>query len=448
MEEKETNVTEIKRKLRFITGVLLILFAAFYNAPEERIYYTDIAITLFALHFRYLWILSLLTIGIIFIAKKSLSEKTNRVVTYILSLRIIAKLTIFVAFERYADSPSSLGATATIISILHILSLAALCGCLVSKKDDCIKLFGKILFAISVLFLILNTIGLYQLLYKETNYGGLTFFYHITGHAALLFPAALCCLGAYYSGITETTNQKTIVSFGTCGLGTFAAGIIISLIIIIVSYCIWGGVYYFGYWYGILLWSIAIILKVIGLALSPFIIVYLCNLKQIKAAERESESSGYISMGKHVLLLLFTFGIWQIIWIYKTTKILNESKDFEEQNPTAKTLLCLFVPFYSIYWFYKQGQRADALSRSRNLRANDCATTCLVLGIFFPFIACIILQNSVNVIFSQAHKAACGQSEVRRQPTAEDLHELKKLLDDGIITEEEFQAKKEEFLGK
>ena len=162
MEEKETNVTEIKRKLRFITGVLLILFAAFYIAPEERIYYTDIAITLFALHFRYLWILSLLTIGIIFIAKKSLSEKTNRVVTYILSLRIIAKLTIFVAFERYADSPSSLGATATIISILHILSLAALCGCLVSKKDDCIKLFGKILFAISVLFLILNTIGLYQ----------------------------------------------------------------------------------------------------------------------------------------------------------------------------------------------------------------------------------------------------------------------------------------------
>lgn len=446
MEEKETNVTETKRKLRFITGVLLILFAAFYIDPGEIIFYNYEAITFFAQLFRYLWILSLLTIGIIFIVKKSLSEKTKKVIKYVLYFRIIAKLTIFVAFERYADSPSSLGATATIISILHILSLAALCGCLVSKKDDCIKLFGKILFAISVLFLILNTIGLYNLLYEDNEKR--TFFYHTTGHAALLFPSALCCLGAYYSGITETTNQKTIVSFGTCGLGTFAAGIIISLIIIIVSYCIWGGVYYFGYWYGILFWSIAIILKVIGLALSPFIIVYLCNLKQIKAAERESESSGYISMGKHVLLLLFTFGIWQIIWIYKTTKILNESKDFEEQNPTAKTLLCLFVPFYSIYWFYKQGQRADALSRSRNLRANDCATTCLVLGIFFPFIACIILQNSVNVIFSQAHKAACGQSEVRRQPTAEDLHELKKLLDDGIITEEEFQAKKEEFLGK
>ena len=448
MEEKETNVTETKRKLRFCIGVLLILFAAFYFAPEEIIYYNYEVITFFARLFHYLWILSVLTIGIIFIATESLSEKTKKVIKYILYFRIITKLTIFVAFERYADSSSALGATATIISILHTLSLTVLCVCLASKQEARVKLFGKIHFAVSVLFLILNAIGLYQLLYAQTNYSGLTFFYHATSHAALLFPAALCCLGAYYSGIIETTSQKKIVSLGTCGLGLFAAGIIISLIIIIVSYCIWGGVYYFGYWYGILFWTIAIILKVSGLALSPFIIVYLCNLKQIKAEERESEGSGYISMGKHVLLLLFTFGIWQIIWIYKTTKILNASKDFEEQNPTAKTLLCLFVPFYSIYWFYKQGQRADALSRSRNLRTNDCATTCLVLGIFFPLIACIILQNSVNVIFSQTSEPVCKQSEVRRQPTAEDLHELKKPLDDGIITEEEFQAKKEEFLGK
>ena len=61
-------------------------------------------------------------------------------------------------------------------------------------------------------------------------------------------------------------------------------------------------------------------------------------------------SEGYISMGMHIALLLLTGGIWMYIWVYRTTKLLNCVEDEEYRNPTTKLLLCMFVPFYFIYW--------------------------------------------------------------------------------------------------
>ena len=91
--------------------------------------------------------------------------------------------------------------------------------------------------------------------------------------------------------------------------------------------------------------------------------------------------SAYCSMVKHVFLLLFTFGIWYYIWIYRTTCYLNQVEDEPPRNPTAKLLLCMFVPFYSIYWIYKSAQRLDKLSVSRGI-PSDLSTLCLILAIF------------------------------------------------------------------
>ena len=52
-----------------------------------------------------------------------------------------------------------------------------------------------------------------------------------------------------------------------------------------------------------------------------------------------SAGSAYCSMVKHVFLLLFTFGIWYYIWIYRTTCYLNQVEDEPPRNPTAKLLL-------------------------------------------------------------------------------------------------------------
>lgn len=115
----------------------------------------------------------------------------------------------------------------------------------------------------------------------------------------------------------------------------------------------------------------------------------------------------YCGMAKHVLLLLFTFLIWYFIWIYRTTKHLNALRDEPPRNPTAKLLLCMFVPFYAVYWAYKSGQRADRLAAQRGIPSNISAA-CLVCAIFIPFVMAIILQNKINAIAAPGPYAAPG----------------------------------------
>ncbi len=191
---------------------------------------------------------------------------------------------------------------------------------------------------------------------------------------------------------------------------------------------------------------------------------------------------GYCDMTKHVLLLLFTFGIWQYIWIYRTTEYLNAAFDGQKRNPATKLLLCMFVPFYYIYWVYQSAKRIDALARQNGV-ASDISTVSTVLAVFIDFVPPILMQSKLNQICAgkgypayaaspapQPAYQAAPQPSYQPQPqpnyqpqpsyqasaaptptaggdTADELRKLKSLLDDGIITPEEFDAKKKQILG-
>lgn len=154
----------------------------------------------------------------------------------------------------------------------------------------------------------------------------------------------------------------------------------------------------------------------------------------------------YYDMAKHVLLLLFTCGVWMYMWIYKTTKHTNTVKGEEYRNPTNKLLLCLFVPFYSIYWTYKTAQRIDKMANEKGI-TSDISTLCLILAIFVPIIPPILLQDKLNVI------ATTNTSHVNKSKSAleygvtDELRKYKELLDDGVISQEEFEVKKKQLLG-
>lgn len=165
-----------------------------------------------------------------------------------------------------------------------------------------------------------------------------------------------------------------------------------------------------------------------------------------------SENEAYCGLVKHILLLLFTFGIWYLIWIYRMTGYLNCVEDEEPRNPTTKLLLCIFVPFYSIYWVYKSAQRIDKLAAAKGI-SSDLSTLCLILAIFVGIIPPILMQDKINAIVTaddapiQQQTAAVQKSSKPDLGIAEELKTYKELLDSGVITQEEFDAKKKQLLG-
>jgi len=153
-------------------------------------------------------------------------------------------------------------------------------------------------------------------------------------------------------------------------------------------------------------------------------------------------SEYYVSLGKHICLLIFTGGIWQMIWTYKITKITNADDSESNRNPTSQLLLCLFVPFYIIYWTYKTALRIDRIAAERELQS-DIGTVCLILSIFVPFVPPILMQDKMNQILL-GNVTAPKQKE---SEAIESIEKYKALLDSGVITEEEFEAKKKQLLG-
>lgn len=182
-------------------------------------------------------------------------------------------------------------------------------------------------------------------------------------------------------------------------------------------------------------------------------------------AAATAESTAYYNLGMHVVLLLFTFGVWYLIWIYRMTGYLNRVEDEQPRNPTNQLLLCIFVPFYTVWWVYQSAQRIDKLAAAKGI-ASDLYMLCLILAIFVGVVPPILMQDKINAIVTtdgapdqpadSAQTQTAGRAPVRQQAatssktdvdTAEALKTYKELLDSGVLTQEEFDAKKKQLLG-
>ena len=168
-------------------------------------------------------------------------------------------------------------------------------------------------------------------------------------------------------------------------------------------------------------------------------------------ASSKAYGKSYKSLVPHVLLLLFTCGIYYLVWIYRTTDSLNACKNEEYRNPVNKLLLCMFVPFYSIYWTYKSAHRIDMLGYEKGIQG-ETATLSLILSLFVPILPPILMQSKLNsVIMADSVSPAVATSmQYAAKPVDNgynDLEKLKELYDKGVITEEEFTEKKKQVLG-
>ena len=114
-----------------------------------------------------------------------------------------------------------------------------------------------------------------------------------------------------------------------------------------------------------------------------------------------SRSDLEFNLVTHILLLLLLGGIWLYVWIYRTTKALNNVPGEQNRGPVAQLLLCMFIPFYFIYWTYKSAQRIDKLAAHNGVHS-DITTLCLILSIFIGIIPPIIMQEKMNSIAASA----------------------------------------------
>lgn len=180
----------------------------------------------------------------------------------------------------------------------------------------------------------------------------------------------------------ESTMQKStepkigaVIGYGFCTLFGLVCGLLVGVSV--------------QSWFGITLLSVPLAMWVmVSVASLGCMIVWLIAEQPIGRAD------GYIDLPEHVVMTLFVRRIWGMIWNYNTTACLNRAPDVRH-GPVAQLLLCVFVPFYQIYWYYRQGRKIDKLNAQRGV-STETGVVCLFLGIFIPVAADIFMQHQIN----------------------------------------------------
>ena len=100
------------------------------------------------------------------------------------------------------------------------------------------------------------------------------------------------------------------------------------------------------------------------------------------------------------LLSVCTLGIYDLIWIAKTTKFLSDQQNDTSQSPMVEVLLCIFsFGFYKLIWFYQYSKALYAINykKSGGAYQSDYSMLYILLCFFFlGFVAMGIFQNNIN----------------------------------------------------
>jgi len=327
-----------------------------------------------------------------------------------------------------------------VVDLILVLSTIAVAVLLFMKKTDFIIAIPFLLLAIFNISglgsLIKELKYIYSEIYPSRIYG---FGFRLLSFVCDVIPEILLCILLIVVVLLALTDKltKSPTKFKKALTNTLYIATGIFIVLYLVNHIADFGTIYRGLYD--VLYCIAILLCGLWIA-NPY--VQETSTKE-NIEKNKINNEHHISLGAHICLLLFTFGIWQYVWIYKRTKFTNLVKDEEERNPTTKLLLCLFVPFYNIYWTYKTAKRVDKIAKERNV-PSDLGTICLVLAIFIPIVPPILIQSKINEAITNNNANTNSDSRIN---DADVLVKYKALLDQGVITQDDYDAKKKELLG-
>ena len=109
------------------------------------------------------------------------------------------------------------------------------------------------------------------------------------------------------------------------------------------------------------------------------------------------------SIGICILLSIITCGIYGIYWMYllvKNTRSIQKNTD----NCKGEMLCLIFVPFYSLYWWYTRGEKVRQGFAEHDYNATGGGVVYLVLAIFgLSIVSMAIMQSDFNSLKSETH---------------------------------------------
>lgn len=104
-----------------------------------------------------------------------------------------------------------------------------------------------------------------------------------------------------------------------------------------------------------------------------------------------------------ILLSIITCGIYGIYWMYllvKNTRSIQKNTD----NCKGEMLCLIFVPFYSLYWWYTRGEKVRQGFAEHAYNATGGGVVYLVLVILgLSIVSMAIMQSDFNSLKSETH---------------------------------------------
>ncbi len=106
-------------------------------------------------------------------------------------------------------------------------------------------------------------------------------------------------------------------------------------------------------------------------------------------------------IGVSILLSIITLGIYKIYWIYLLVKNIKSIQK-NNSNCTREMLCIVFVPFYSLYWWYTKGKIVKDKFVDHKYSAAGNEIVYLILGIFcLSIVSMSIMQNDFNSLVTE-----------------------------------------------
>ena len=105
-----------------------------------------------------------------------------------------------------------------------------------------------------------------------------------------------------------------------------------------------------------------------------------------------------------VILWIVTCGIYGLIWIYQTGRVVKDYTGDSTINPGVDLLLCIVTcGIYQLFWFYKLGERIRTCGDIASVPINENGLVYLLLNLFgMSIVAAAIAQSDLNKVWTSA----------------------------------------------